>query len=100
MKEGNSMKAATPAGIRPTKCSGENSYLRRPFANPSLNFFPSADSFVSLLRNRQRRQPAAGSLFTQGTVLLMQPRSAAVFIWDAAVKVTFQKFNISDLNFK
>lgn len=48
----------------------------------------------------QQAEEAAGSLFTQGAALLMQTRSTTVFIWDAAVKVTFQKFNISDLNFK
>lgn len=69
-----------------TKCSGENSYSGRPFGNPFLNFSLSADSFVSLLCSGGGRQPA---LFTQNRATDAR-RSAAVFIWDAAVKVISQ----------
>lgn len=69
-----------------TKCSGENSYSGRPFGNPFLNFSLSADSFVSLLCSGRGRQPA---LFTQSRATDSR-RSAAVFIWDAAVKVISQ----------
>lgn len=72
--------------------------LQATFRQPLFEFLP----LCRLFRHSppQQAEEAAGSLFTQGAALVMHPGSAAVFIWDAAVKVTFQKFNISDLNFK